>query len=107
MNISAMRYYNTRVYNDYLKNIEILKDTVLVRPGCIGTDISIRIIDNNRKHFKKRRLSGEFVDPNDTNCLHRCLNELVNDYIKHRVGYAIQQEINNKLVEDWRCQNDK
>lgn len=107
MNIPAMNYYDTNAYKNYKNNIKILKNTVQIRHGFVGDDVSISIIDNNRKHLKKRRLSGEFLEINNTNELDRHLDTLITDYIKSRVGIKISQEINDKLVKDWRCQNDK
>ena len=107
MNIPTMRYYDTNAYKNYKQNIEILKDTVEIRHGFVGDDISLFIIDNNKKYFRKRRLSGEFLGTDSTNELDRHIEELLKDYIKRTIGIEIYQEINNKLVKDWRCKNDK
>lgn len=103
MNIPAMNYYDTKAYKNYKDNIEILKDTVEIRHGFVGEYVSISIIDNNKKYFRKRSLSGEFLGINSTNELDRHIDELLTDYIKSTIGVEIYQEINNKLVKDWRC----
>lgn len=107
MNKCAMMYYDTEVYKNYKSNIEILEDTVSLRSDFLGNNVSLYIIDNNRKYWKKHRLSGDFLGPDSTSELTRCVDVLLTDYIRSRIGYAIKQEINNKLVEDWREINAK
>lgn len=107
MNIPVMNYYDTKVYKDYKDNIEILEDTVEIRHGFVGDDVSIFIIDNNKKYFRKRRLSGEFLGTDSTNELDRHIETLLANYIKGKIGIKISQEINDKLIKDWRCKNDK
>lgn len=107
MNIPAMKYYDTNVYKNYKNNIEILEDTVEIQHGFVGDYVSLLIIDNNKKYFRKRRLSGEFLGTDNTNELDRHIEELITDYITHTIGVEIHQEINNKLVKDWRCENVK
>lgn len=105
MNIPAMEYYDTEIYKNYKSNIEILEDTLSLRSDFLGNNVSLYIIDNNRKYWKKHRISGDFLGPDSTNELTRYVDILVADYIRSRVGYKIKAEINNKLVEDWRCKN--
>ena len=107
MNKSAIHYYDTKIYQNYKSNIEILEDTVSLDSDFLGNNVSYYIIDNNKKYFKKRRLSGDFLGPDSTNELTRWIQTLLTDYIKSQVGYKIKQEINNKLVEDWRRENDR
>lgn len=107
MNKPTINYYDTKVYKHYRDRIEILKDTVSLRSDFLGNNVSIYIIDNNRKYWKKHRISGDFLGPESTNELNRCIDIILTDYIRSRIGYAIKQEINDKLIEDWRCENAK
>lgn len=107
MNKSALNYYDTYAYKNYLSNIEILRDTVEIHKGLVGNTVSIKIIDNNKKYFKKRCLSDEFLGPESTNELQRYLGQMVGDYIKGKIGCKIQNEINKTLINDWREENDR
>lgn len=102
MNKPAMEYCDTHTYKNYKSNIEILKDTVSLRSDFLGNNVSLYIIDNNRKYWKKHRISGDFLGPDSTNELTRYVDQLLTDYIRSQVGYKIKEEINNKLINDWR-----
>lgn len=107
MNIPAMKYYDSNAYKNYKQNIEILKDTVKIRHGFVGDYVSLSIMDNNKKYFRKRNLSGDFIGTDSTNDLDMHIEKLLKNYIMHTIGTKIYQEINNKLIKDWRCKNDK
>lgn len=98
-----MRCYDTKCYNDYLSNIEILKDTVELRHGFVGDIVSFYIIDNNKKHFKKKYLREEFLSVCTPTELNEKIDQTLESYIRSKIGYKITEEINNSIIKEWRC----
>lgn len=102
MSIPVMRREDTVVYSEYIKNIMILSNTVNVIDGCLGEYVSVEIIDKNRKHFRRRKLSREFLPMVNTEELDNNIKMLIYEYVNNKIGKKALKEINGKLVNDWK-----
>lgn len=102
MGIPAMRREDTDAYIKYAKKVVVLSNTVKVIDGCLGEYVYVEIIDGNRKHFRRHKLSKEFLPMMNTDELDNNVKILVYEYISNRIYKKAIKEINEKLVKDWQ-----
>lgn len=99
-----MNKISEKIKKDYRKNIKI-KDVQFYRNRMWDTLI-IKIIDENKKHFKNKTLTLEFFYEEKNN-LQFYVEAVIDDYIDNRIGskirgieaFQIVQEYKKELLE--------
>lgn len=95
---------DNEIYKDYLKNIEVLYDTVKITDFSCWFGIGIYIIDNNKKHFKKKYLYNDFIYDDKgttTKRMKRVIDEvLVDEYVTNKVKYTIRKNELDKITKE-------
>lgn len=87
------------IKKDYRKNIKI-KDVQFYRNGMWDTLI-IKIIDENKKHFKNKTLTLEFLYEEKNN-LQFYVEAVIDDYIDNRIGSKIRGIEAFQIVQEYK-----
>ena len=87
------------IKKDYRKNIKI-KDVQFYRNGMWDTLI-IKIIDENKKHFKNKTLTLEF-SYEEKNNLQFYVEAVIDDYIDNRIGSKIRGIEAFQIVQEYK-----
>lgn len=83
--------------DEYMKNIQIV-DIDLT--NIFWWDkITIKIIDNNKKLFKKRKLHREYLEITN---IDTCLKDLINYYVWDNYGYIYRKDELNEMLKKWK-----
>lgn len=87
------------IEKDYKKNIEI-KD-VKFKKSKLWDNLIVKIVDNNKKHFKNQTLRNNFFYK-DGNGLKYYVDQLINNYIDDMIGDKIRKLESYKIVEKYK-----
>lgn len=94
-----MNKISKKIKKDYRKNIKI-KDVQFYRNGTWDTLI-IKIIDENKKHFKNKTLTLEFFYEEKNN-LQFYVEAVIDDYIDNRIGSKIREIEAFQIVQEYK-----
>lgn len=97
-----MKIYDTKIYKEYFKNIEISKNSVIITDGFIGDNLLVEIIDHNFKKPKKKTLKGECLEIATCENLDNSIYDLVNNYVYTQVKLLAKSEIRQTVIENWK-----
>ena len=94
-----MNKISEKIKKDYRKNIKI-KDVQFYRNGMWDTLI-IKIIDENKKHFKNKTLTLEFFYKEKNN-LQFYVEAVIDDYIDNRIGNKTREIEAFQIVQEYK-----
>ena len=94
-----MNKLSEKIKKDYRKNIKI-KDVQFYRNRMWDTLI-IKIIDENKKHFKNKTLTLEFFYKEKNN-LQFYVEAVIDDYIDNRIGSKIREIEAFQTVQEYK-----
>lgn len=94
-----MNKISKKIKKDYRKNIKI-KDVQFYRNRMWDTLI-IKIIDENKKHFKNKTLTLEF-SYEEKNNLQLYIEAVIDDYIDNRIGSKIRGIEAFQIVQEYK-----
>lgn len=94
-----MNKISEKIKKDYRKNIKI-KDVQFYRNRMWDTLI-IKIIDENKKHFKNKTLTLEFFYKEKNN-LQFYVEAVIDDYIDNRIGSKIREIEAFQTVQEYK-----
>lgn len=90
------------IIKDYRKNIEV-KDVKLYRARCWDT-LVVKIIDNNKKHFRNKTLDLEYFYSTSRK-LENDVEALIKDYIECKIGRKIRELEAYDAIQKYKKEN--
>lgn len=98
-----MRLCDSSIWDKIKNNIDILYNTLNIRPSFFGCKLSIKIIDNNKKIFKKKTIWAEYGGiPTSRNVITDNINCLIDEYIIRNYKYSLQKVVCDKSTKDYK-----
>lgn len=84
----------------YKNNIKILDVKIIT--NIIGETIIIKILDNNKKFFKRKKLYEEYFEICDSEFLDKEVNKILEYYLWRNYKYDFRQQELNNILEQWK-----
>lgn len=91
-----------KIEKDYKKNIEI-KDVEFYKCKIWWDNLIVKIVDNNKKHFKNQTLRNKFFYK-DGDELKYYVDQLIDNYIDDMIGDKIRKLESYEIVE--KCKKE-
>ena len=93
---------NKEEIEPYIKNIEILDVNIVA--DFFGEKLILKIIDNNNKFFKIKRVKEIYIEITD---LDTVIKNTLERYIWKTRKYEILWDRHQKMIREWKKKNAK
>ena len=93
---------NKEEIEPYIKNIEILDVNIVA--DFFGEKLILKIIDNNNKFFKIKRVKETYIEITD---LDTVIKNTLERYIWKTRKYEILWDRHQKMIREWKKKNAK
>lgn len=94
-----MSEISDKIIKDYRKNITI-RDVQFYK-GTLWDYLTVKITDNNKKHFKNKTLS-EKIFYNENENLKKYVEWAINNYITERIGKQIRDLESYQIIQEYK-----
>ena len=91
---------NKEEIEPYIKNIEILDVNIVA--DFFGEKLILKIIDNNNKFFKTRKVKELYLEITD---LDNAIKNTLERYIWTKRKYDILWDRHQKMIKEWKEKN--
>ena len=91
---------NKEEIEPYIKNIEILDVNIVA--DFFGEKLILKIIDNNNKFFKTRKVKESYLEITD---LDNAIKNTLERYIWTKRKYDILWDRHQKMIKEWKKKN--
>mgnify|MGYP001625629599 FL=1 len=91
---------NKEEIEPYIKNIEILDVNIVA--DFFGEKLILKIIDNNNKFFKTRKVKELYLEITD---LDNAIKNTLERYIWTKRKYDILWDRHQKMIKEWKKKN--